>query len=151
MKKRTLLKSVLAGSLLKAWVPPLVTAITLPTHASTSCKDIQWQEGIGYTSRCSANYLEIDYEVFLFSDSASNAAGVFIGDVYDVYSNNPIHEVSWESFLHEYNHRIKIQIGELLPEGCDESEDLYLLSDLSPGQLFIETSCGTITIELGRD
>jgi len=152
MKKRKLLKSALLGSFLKVWVPPVVTAISLPVHArtSTSCNDLKAYRGIGYVTSCQEGLIDIYYEVLLMSDISGNRDGSFIGEVYDVYSNNPIHEISWKARVPEQPFFIDVYIKEQLLENetCDPGH-LYLLGDLSPGQLFIETSCGTITIELG--
>lgn len=151
MKKRKLLKSALAGSLATSWTSPVVTVILLPAHASTSCNDIKWHRGIGFASSCKTDLIEIYYEIILLSDISGNSSGLFTGDVYDVYSNNPVHEIRWKVRLPEQPFGLDIYIKERLLEGdvCDVNH-FYLLSDLSPGQLFIETSCGTLTIELGE-
>jgi len=150
MNKRTLIKSAFAGSLMSTWVPPLITVVSLPAHASTSCNDIRWEFGILYEGRCEVDHMAVFFEIVLFSDTQFVDIGVspyYYKGKLDIYSTNPVHEISWK-WPGERN--VDIFIREPLPQNCVAADaPSFQLETLSPGTLFIVTECGTITLPLG--
>lgn len=151
MKKRNFLKSTLAGSLITAWVPPVTMAILLPAHASTSCNDLRVELGIAFVGRCVTDSIVIRFEYALYSDTMTSPLPggeiFYSGEIIDVYSTNPIHEVTWNWPGQAF---IDIEIREPLQRSCTDQDGPYhSFEALSPGTLFIVTECGTGTIYLG--
>ena len=152
MKKRKLLKSALAGSLMSTWIPPVITAISLPAHASTtsaSCNDIQWQPGIQIISSCDVDHMFIPMVLALFSETLYDdidGTRYYSGEILGVYSTNPVHKITWTWQGAVY---IDIIIREPLPKNCTGEAPYFTIESLSPGTLFIVTECGSVSIPLG--
>lgn len=145
MNKRKFIKTIIAGSLLRIWLPPVVTAIPLPAHAHMSCNDIQWRPGFPPVAAiCFSNEMSVIIQIVLVSNTQSDENNSFAGEVLDVFSDNPAHQVTWRlSGLDILN----IDVRESAPQGCIDGEIISIhQTNFSPSQLFIETSCGTLTI-----
>ena len=68
--------------------------------------------------------------------------------MYEVYSDNPAHSIAWR---HSGGFLLDIDVSEPVQEGCVDSQDTFFgIEDLSPGKLFVVTSCGTIERSIGQ-